>query len=929
MNGHFISNTHLDREWTMDFQHTRKLTVEFLNDLLEIMERIPDYTFLLDSQAVPIEDYLEIMPENRERLGALIQAGRIDAGPWYSALDMNCLCGESIVRNLLYGHLTVEPFGPVMKVGYTPFGWGQMSQLPQIYRGFGIDVAFFYRGITVKEAPQSEFIWEGADGSELLTSRFGTGARYNFYFDVWRKAFYSGLPHRVNRRFHWLEDAAPFKLCDDAHRYNHGSIFPESRPMDAGCVRDAFRDLLERERAHFGAGEIAFMHGMDTSSPDIREDEVLHECRKHLREGETLEYSSLPRYAAAILEKTRGMELARVKGEARHLKMTEYGFSYIANDIISARARQKTLTVEVESKLVRQAEPFAAMALLAGTPWPGKYLDLAWKQFLKCHPHDTIGGCGIDRLEEDATYRLRDAMSLAMLVSSESLMALQGRIDTSSLGTAGIVLTVFNPSLTARTEVVKAYVDVPRELSFEGFTMCDHAGCEVPFSIASTNHRFKVFRDRADLALMTYSDEFCLHFEAAGVPALGYKTFVLKPGEQPEDSAGGSDDFVLENEHLRAEVREDGTVDLLDKETGQRFCGLNRFEDGGELGHVWSHVTPIEDWVVSSSGADAVRERVVSSPAIASVKAAFALRIPATMPLSVDRHDWRQSARKAEELRDLPIEITYTLRKGARSLEVRLSLDNQCRNHRLRVLFPTGIQADASYAEAPFDVVRRAIARDERNAYRHFPELTFPMVRFAGVSDGARNFAVLSGGLKEYEAFDDADRTFALTIFRAYENFLCTSGDFDLEHRPGDLSQSIGRHTCEYRIFTGQPGAEYEALFAEADAMHAPMVVAETKARRGDLPMEKSFAALDNPDLVLSGIKKAARNEAAIVRLFNPGDKPQSGTLTFAATVCNALYTDFNEQPADGCPQFTGNRVSFSAGPKKIVTLAVSFGVRG
>ena len=925
MNGHFISNTHLDREWTMDFQHTRKLTVEFLNDLLEIMERIPGYTFLLDAQAVPIEDYLEIMPENREKLRALIQAGRINAGPWYSALDMNCLCGESIVRNLLYGHLTVEPFGPVMKVGYTPFGWGQMSQLPQIYRGFGIDVAFFYRGITVKETPRSEFIWEGADGSELLTSRFGTGARYNFYFDVWRKAFYSGLPHRLNRRFHWLEDAAPFKLCDEAHRYNHGSVFPESRPVNAECVREAFRDLLERERGHFGAGEIAFMHGMDTSSPDIREDEVLNECRKHLCEGETLEYSSLPAYAAAIREKTRDLELIRVKGEARHLKMNEFGFSYIANDIISARARQKTLTVEVESKLVRQAEPFASMALFAGEPWPGKYLDLAWKQFLKCHPHDTIGGCGIDRLEEDATYRLRDAMSLAMLVSSESLMAVQGRIDTSSIGAGAVVLTVFNPSLVTRTAVVKAYVDVPRELAFDGFAMCDHTGAEVPFSIVPTTHRFKVFRDRADLALMTYTDEYSLHFEVAGVPALGYKTFVLKPGSQPADATGEPDDFVLENEYLRAEVRADGAVDLLDKETDQRFTGLNRLEDGGELGHVWSHVTPVNDWVVSSLGIAAVRTRVTSSPVIASVKAAYALRIPATMPLSADRHDWRQSARKAEDLRDLPIEITYTLRKGARSLEVKLSVNNECRNHRLRAVFPTGIQADASYAEAPFDVVHRAITRDETNAYRHFPELTFPMVRFAGVSDGARHFAIISGGLKEYEALEDADRTFALTIFRAYENLLCTSADFDLEHRPGDLSQSIGLHTCEYRIFSGSHGPDFETLFGEAEAMHAPMVVAETKARHGDLPMEKSFANLDNPKLVFSGIKKAARNEATIVRLFNPGSDPQIGTLTFADPVRDALYTDLNEESTGVRPDYSENRVSFTAGPKKIVTLAVMF----
>ena len=925
-NGHFIPNTHLDREWTMDFQHTRKLTVDFINDLLGIMEEIPDYTFLLDSQAVPLEDYLEVMPENREKLRALIQAGRIDAGPWYSALDMNCLTGESIVRNMLWGHLVVEEFGPVMKVGYTPFGWGQMSQLPQIYRGFGIDVAFFYRGITVKEVPQSEFIWEGADGSKLWTSRFGTGARYNFYFDVWRKAFYSGLPHRLNRRFHWGEDAAPFKLCTDESRFDHGSVFKVDRPLQSEKLREAFRDLIAREKEHFGVGEIAFMHGMDTSSPDRREALVVSECQKHLGEGESLFYSSLSRYAAAIKQKMQGKELVRVKGEVRHLKMTEYGFSYIANDIISARSRQKAFMVQVESSLTRKAEPFAAMALFAGQPWPAKYLEIGWKQFLKCHPHDTMGGCGTDRLEEDAMYRLRDTLSIANLVSSESLMAVQGCIDTAPLGNDVVVLTVFNPSLAARSAVVKAYVDVPRELKLSGFAMSDYTGKPVAFNLAPTAYYGKIFRDHSDLALMSYADEYCVQFEADAVPALGYKSFVLKRGEQAATPAAPPAEFVLENEYLRAKINSDGTVDLLNKETGEAFPGLNYFEDDGEVGHSWSHVKPIDDLEIRSLGCKAELTWATSSSVVSTINARLTLQIPAITPLSKDRLDWRQTSRKAENLREMPIHVEYTLRKGERGLDVKVSLENQCRNHRLRAMFPTNIQAKTSYAEAPFDVVHRPIARDSENPYAHFPYLTFPMVRFAGVEAGQRNLAIVCAGLKEDEALEDEARTLALTLFRGYENNICTSGDFDLEYRPGDLAQSIGRHTHGYRICPGPTGVAYENVYAEADAVYAPMVVAETKARTGGTqPMEKSFLALDNPRIMLSGIKQASRGGALIVRLFNPGETAQAGKLSFAVPVRDAAYANLNEEPEAGaCPEISSNQVAFSVGPKKIATLAVN-----
>jgi alpha-mannosidase len=725
-----------------------------------------------------------------------------------------------------------------------------------------------------------------------------------------------------------MEDSAPFKLCNEENRYDHGSVFKENRPIQSHKLQQAFRDLLSREKEHFGVGEIAFMHGMDTSSPDLREDLVISECQEHLGEGETLFYSSLPRYAEAIREKTGGKELARVRGEVRHLKMSDYGFSYIANDIISARARQKTFLTKVESCLTRQAEPFAAMALLAGEPWPEKYLAIGWKQLLKCQPHDTIGGCGIDRLEEDAMYRLRDTLSVANLVSSESLMAVQGQIDTSSLGNECIVLTVFNPSLTARTEVVKAYVDVPRELEFTGFAMCDYLGNEIPFGIAPTAYYGKVFRDHSDIALMSYADEHCLEFEAAGIPGLGYKTFVLKRGEQSAGDGEMPAEFQLENEFLRADVNADGTVNLIDKDTGESFHGLNFFIDDGEVGHSWSHVKPVNDLEIDSRGVRAELAWKTSTPVISRIKAKFSLQVPTTTPLSADRLDWRQATRRAEDLTEFPIDVEYTLAKGSRSLEVRVSLDNRCTNHRLRAMFPTNIQTETSYAEAPFDVVRRPIARDAENPYSHFPHLTFPMVRFAGVSAESRSFSIISGGPKEYEALADADRTFALTIFRAYENNICTSGDFDLEHRPGDLAQSIGIHSYTYRIHPGAVGAGYERLFSDADALHAPMVVAETKARTGDLPMEWGFMGLDNRHLTLSGIKQASRSDALIIRLFNTTDLEQAGKLTFAAPVIEATYANLNEEELPVRPVCTGNRIDISAGPKKIVTIAVKLALQ-
>lgn len=919
---HFIPNTHLDREWTLDFQHTRKMTVDFLDDLLVIMKKIPGYTFLLDSQAVPLEDYLEIRPEKTKDFKKYISEGRINAGPWYSALDMNTITGESVVRNMLYGHLTVEPFGAPMKVGYTPFGWGQVSQLPQIYKDFGIDIAYFYRGITKEQAPKSEFVWRGADGTDLLVSRFGMGARYNFYFGVWRKALYSDQHHRIHRRFHWYEDSAPFKLCDESERYNHGYVFGREWKMDKQAAEDAFNKLVEEEKTHFGTEHIALMHGMDTSTPDLREAEILEQCKDIAKKDGDVFYSSLAEYSKAVIKSIGKKKLPVIEGEVRHLSMNKYGFNYIANDIISARTRQKVLLNAVENALTKKAEPFNFMAWVNGAEWLTPFHNLAWRQYLKCHAHDTIGGCGIDRVEEDATYRLKDSQSLCDMIASESLLKLQAQIDTSKLSADGVVLTVFNPLPFVRTELATAFVDVAREIKGAGFDLQDANGKSVRFAIEGTNYFGKVFRDHADLALQSFADEYKLDFLAENIPAMGYKTFILKRTPKAVKAVAAKG-FALENEFLKALVNADGTINVSCKKTGKTYKNLNYFEDGGEMGHSWSHVSPIKDLIVSSKGCKAKLVRTKSSEVLNSVSAEFTLKIPANTPRSSDYMDWRQSTRLAKDLISTTFVVEYSLKAGAKNIEVSVKFENKSRNHRLRAIFDTGVKAENSFAESVFDIAERRIPRDKKNIYAYMPELTFPMSRFAGVRDAKTgSFAILGGGLHEYEAFEGGK--FALTITRAYDNKICTSGDFDLEYKPGDLSHVIGSHAYKYALCFGDFGADYQNLFQMADKFSAPLLVSESKARKGGkMPMEAGFMAIDNALVQLSCVKKAARSEDVLVRLFNPSAKAQTCELSFAKNIAWAKLANLNEEAGKSVKP-KGNSLSVSLGAKKVQTIIIS-----
>ena len=177
---HIIPHSHWDREWYLPFEKHRFRLVELMDAIIEKMEEDESYTYYhLDGQYAVIEDYLAIRPHRKERLEALIRAGRIQIGPWYVLQDEYLTSGESNVRNMLYGLRLCREMGaePVL-TGYFPDAFGNISQAPQILRGFGIESAVFGRGVNdvlannqvVKDngITKSELLWRSPDGSEVL-----------------------------------------------------------------------------------------------------------------------------------------------------------------------------------------------------------------------------------------------------------------------------------------------------------------------------------------------------------------------------------------------------------------------------------------------------------------------------------------------------------------------------------------------------------------------------------------------------------------------------------------------------------------------------------------------------------------------------------------------------------------------------------------
>ncbi len=77
------------------------------------------------------------------------------------------------------------------------------------------------------------------------------------------------------------------------------------------------------------------------------------------------------------------------------------------------------------------------------------------------------------------------------------------------------------------------------------------------------------------------------------VPALGYKVLEIKPNpHKMQKRAGIAKGNTLENSKLKATVNPNGTIDVLFKETGKEYKGLNFYTSQGEVGNAWEARKP-------------------------------------------------------------------------------------------------------------------------------------------------------------------------------------------------------------------------------------------------------------------------------------------------------------------------------------------------
>ncbi|MFC5530554.1 alpha-mannosidase [Cohnella yongneupensis] len=847
---HVISHTHWDREWYMPYEAHHVKLVQTMDALLDTFATDPEFkSFYLDGQSIVLEDYLQIYPERRELLQQYVKEGKLSAGPWYVLQDEFLTSSEANVRNMQIGHRDAKGFGPVSKVGYFPDSFGNMGQAAQLLRQAGIDNAVFGRGVKATgfnnsvgdgaslESPFSELVWEAPDGSQVLGVLF-------------------------------------------ANWYNNGMEIPVD-PTEAKAYWD---HRIASASRYASTPHLLLMNGCDHQPVQTNLSEALRVARELYPEHEFI-HSNFDDYMKAV-QVSLPPKLSLTRGELRGQKTD--GLFTLANTA-SARVSIKQLNQQNQTLLEKVAEPLATIANGQGKAYPHALFVYAWKTLMQNHPHDSICGCSVDEVYREMEIRFAKSMEVAKAIVIESAKAVGDGVDTSAfeaIGTGAAPFVVFNTSGYEGSSVVTVDVELSRRYFKQSENpvavaeevrsrthgagyLVNERGVRVACSSEDLGVRFGYDLPDDKFRQPYYCRTVRLTFETDALPGIGYATYAWVPDAGSEASAETGSlltgDSTLENELLKLTVASDGGMTLLDKRSGQSFAGLGHYENTGDVGNEYIFVQPKGDVPITTHGRAADIRVVENTSYRATLEIVQTLDIPVsaderlaeemnTMTFIYDRN-----AGRATETVPLRIVTRVSLERGGKGVRVNSTYDNKSTDHRLRVLYPTDVNATTHFADSIFEVAER---ETKPSAEWRNPCNAQHMSNFIDVHEAKRGLTIAGKGLNEYEVLLDGRNTIAVTVLRSVGEL----GDWGVFPTPE--AQCLGVNTVEWMIIP-HAGRDRVDAYREAHRFPVPVTVSQTGIHAGTLPLSYSFLQWQGDGVLFSSLKTNEERGDWMARWYN------------------------------------------------------------
>jgi alpha-mannosidase len=548
--------------------------------------------------------------------------------------------------------------------------------------------------------------------------------------------------------------------------------------------------------------------------------------------------------------------------------------------------------------LVLNAEKVAAIDTLLGGPsgvrdqcpsctdwrgYPQQNFDIAWKNILFNQFHDILPGSGIAINYVDAARKYAVASRIDRDIIQTALSDITSRVISH-----GVSVLIFNPLSWTRTGEVEFEVQFPNGENKVGAIGPD--GNPLPIEVLDSNWRTGRLRVR---------------LLATNVPALGYELVQLIP-QATLPSAKlwlTATANSLENKFVRLKVdpKTGCITSLIDKSSNTEALAMPvqgegspaASPDGRPCGNLLqAFMDKPKRWDAWNIDADFVKQHwdLMQADEVKLVEDG-----PLRAVIRVKHH-----FQKSSFVQDI------TMYPDVPRVDVHMQADWHEQHILLKVAFPVRAESDKATFEIPYGSVERPTTR---NTPAEQAQFEVPALRWADISDAIHGFSLLNDSKYGYDAKDNVLR---LSLLRSP-----TWPDPETDQGQHEFTYSLYPHGGTWReAMTVHQGYE----------LNYPLLTETTIQHHGFLSAKMSFFATTQDNVIITAIKKAADDDALIVRFYEWAGKKGDVVLQLPWPATQAWETNLMEvAPVPLQLDSTGNAVTVPTNPYEIKTVKVKF----
>lgn len=410
-----------------------------------------------------------------------------------------------------------------------------------------------------------------------------------------------------------------------------------------------------------------------------------------------------------------------------------------------------------------------AMAEHQGVENKQGLIDKIWKVIARGQAHDSSGGCNSDQTNRDIHQRAVVAQQLADSLKDYLLRKLSLSVKSKQ----AINLFVWNP--------LPITIDETREFTIStktpGFQLFDLTGQKLDFDLI-TQKRENAATLRRDPKKMAneyyYISKIALPTQIDATDWTGYRLQETKQETMPHLALTKQ----IDNSFYTIKFSQ-GRLDLLVKAKQQVYPNFLTLEDSGDEGDTYDYSPAFNDWILNLDFRHAKQTLIEQGKNISRLQLQGQWQLPANL----------KERKQQERTGVVNYQLTLKLHADSPAIGVKLNLDNQVLDHRMRLVFHTNVSAQASFADTPFGTIERPVEDPhlydwQKIGYHEEPTSMRPMLHFANTHDENNSWSFLTHGMKDFQIIGSEFTQLAVTLFRGV-GYL---GRPDLKRRPSDAS---------------------------------------------------------------------------------------------------------------------------------------------